>query len=77
MGLEVNNPVSFNDSDTNANDTILLQTKAADVGDMGRAGEAQVHWLDSSNGSGRLIKEETLLDMGMEAALVFRAQLLA
>lgn len=48
--------VSFNDSDTNANDTILLQTKAADVGDMGRAGEAQVHWLDSSNGSGTIYK---------------------
>ena len=48
--------VSFNDSDTNANDTILLQTKAADVGDMGRAGEAQVHWLDSSNGSGTTYK---------------------
>lgn len=48
--------VAFNDSDTNANDTILLQTKAADLGDMGRAGEAQVHWLDSSSGSGTIYK---------------------
>ena len=48
--------VAFNDSDTNANDAILLQTKAADLGDMGRAGEAQVHWLDSSNGSGTIYK---------------------
>ena len=48
--------VVFDDSDTNANDAILLQTKAADLGDMGRAGEAQVHWLDSSSGSGTIYK---------------------
>ena len=48
--------VAFNDSDTNANDAILLQTKAADLGDMGRAGEAQVHWLDSSSESGTIYK---------------------